>query len=954
MRRLAYGGLIFLGVVGGCEKDAPSAGHRLRGALQVHAELASAGEQLDVVISYRRAGSAPAVRLTQVQTPVDGPGRVDVPVTLDLTACLADGTRLGGATAGCPVVAAVVLRDLTGVALDSTEVGPFDVREGATVSPPAPIVLQAAATLTIERGNRQLAWNGTPLQLPVVVRLTDRAGNPIAGRTVSVTPTAGGGAVTSSAPIVTDADGRVAIGYRLGSAVGAQGFRVGVSMGSPTVTAEVALVSLAPRRERIASGLFFSCAVLGGPVYCWGSNDGGALGNRSVPTPGDTTLPVLVSGGGSLESLEVNKANSWAAGTVCGLTATGAVYCWGVRTTNSVLRVANETCSVPTVGTLACSREPTLVTGLPPIAVLSIGGTPVPQNSAVSAADWDLPERLCAISRIGDALCWGANEDGAVGDGLRQVVSPPTVVSGGHKWVDISTAERHSCGVTIEGTLMCWGANSLGQLGTGDTLSSAIPRRVDSDERFVAVATGAQLSCGLTIAGESRCWGGVGATSASPSFLASLSPVGPLGATLSFVHLSVGWGSGCGITAAGAAWCWGTLAGSGTPGGSRASAPERVRSSSPWNDVSVGLVARCAIAATLDVFCWGDNRYGALGSGQRNTTLALVPSRVGFNPSPVGPATQLIQYVLMPTWSVRGGSCAASFTVQALDNNGYAVVGASIVFAARTAGASVSSQTVNTQVNGLASVNCTTTSTVGPNEYVARLAASTSSDSVVVSTSGQVPGPPVSAACQLCGSALAGLVVGTTQSLAARGLLVRALDSLGLPVAGVAVTFTKTSAGASTFSPALPATVITNSAGNAQLTAYVPDTIARVDSVVAVISGLPNVPQLITLRGVPAPPATLAFGASPTTVRVGQQIAPTVTVYVRDRYGNLATNAAPTTVTLSLRGGSGVLGGTSVATTVNGVATFADLTVSATGSYQLVASAPSITGSTSGPFTVVP
>jgi hypothetical protein len=98
----------------------------------------------------------------------------------------------------------------------------------------------------------------------------------------------------------------------------------------------------------------------------------------------------------------------------------------------------------------------------------------------------------------------------------------------------------------------------------------------------------------------------------------------------------------------------------------------------------------------------------------------------------------------------------------------------------------------------------------------------------------------------------------------------------------------------------------------------------------------------------------LKFDHQPTDVQAGAAIAPPVTVEVLDQNNNLVTDE-PVDVTLGLSGGdpNATLGGTTTRTSVNGVATFDDLTIrkAATG-YTLDASASGLTGDTSGSFDV--
>lgn len=104
----------------------------------------------------------------------------------------------------------------------------------------------------------------------------------------------------------------------------------------------------------------------------------------------------------------------------------------------------------------------------------------------------------------------------------------------------------------------------------------------------------------------------------------------------------------------------------------------------------------------------------------------------------------------------------------------------------------------------------------------------------------------------------------------------------------------------------------------------------------------------------PAAVARLAFSVVPTGGTVGAPLSPGVTVQLFDAYNNLVTNDSSTVVTLSLgtNSGGGTLGGTVSASAVKGVATFSNLTLSAAGTYTLVAASGTLASTTSAAFTI--
>src|SRR5438552_6865262 len=100
--------------------------------------------------------------------------------------------------------------------------------------------------------------------------------------------------------------------------------------------------------------------------------------------------------------------------------------------------------------------------------------------------------------------------------------------------------------------------------------------------------------------------------------------------------------------------------------------------------------------------------------------------------------------------------------------------------------------------------------------------------------------------------------------------------------------------------------------------------------------------------------AKLVFTVQPSTAVAGAAITPAVQVAVQDAQGNTVT-AATTSVTLAIgtNPASGTLAGTTTVAAVNGVATFANVSINNPGkAYTLTASATTLTGATSGSFNI--
>ena len=109
-----------------------------------------------------------------------------------------------------------------------------------------------------------------------------------------------------------------------------------------------------------------------------------------------------------------------------------------------------------------------------------------------------------------------------------------------------------------------------------------------------------------------------------------------------------------------------------------------------------------------------------------------------------------------------------------------------------------------------------------------------------------------------------------------------------------------------------------------------------------------------TFNVVSSTAAKLAFTTQPTSAAAGIDISPPVQVSVEDANGNVvAGDTSNVTVAIGANPGGGTLGGTFTVASVNGVATFGNLSINAAGAgYTLTATDGSLTGATSSAFNV--
>jgi peptidyl-prolyl cis-trans isomerase A (cyclophilin A) len=98
-------------------------------------------------------------------------------------------------------------------------------------------------------------------------------------------------------------------------------------------------------------------------------------------------------------------------------------------------------------------------------------------------------------------------------------------------------------------------------------------------------------------------------------------------------------------------------------------------------------------------------------------------------------------------------------------------------------------------------------------------------------------------------------------------------------------------------------------------------------------------------------PANVAFTQGPTNVKAGHAISPAITVEITDASGD-PINGIKARLAIASGPAGAVLDGTLKATTVNGVATFSNVSITEAGTYTLVATHGSLTSPQSADFTV--
>lgn len=408
---------------------------------------------------------------------------------------------------------------------------------------------------------------------------------------------------------------------------------------------------------QLVTGQYFACALLDDhSVKCWGRALLGVLGNGNTETfvgddPWETgdALPAVDLGSG-------RSAKALAAGTahVCAILDNGQVKCWGANSYGQLgLGDTNYRGDQP--GEMGDSL-PTVDLGT------GVGNGFIYNHTAKAIAAGD--NHTCVILDDSGVKCWGINSHGMLGlgdvthrgdhPGEMGDALPGVALGTGRTAKGITAGSEHTCALLDDDSVKCWGANNNGQLGQGDTAARGDGPgemgdnllKVDLGDIFImgapfittakSVRAGSGHTCAVLTDGSVKCWGrndmgqlGLGDTDARGDGAGEMGIVLPtvnLGNGRTALQVSGGQGLTCAVLDNMSVKCWGkNLSGELGLGDTvhRGDNPGEMGDNLPAIDLGNGFSASqvashtntCVISSTGQVKCWGYNYYGGLGNG---------------------------------------------------------------------------------------------------------------------------------------------------------------------------------------------------------------------------------------------------------------------------------------------------------------------------------------------------
>ncbi len=438
----------------------------------------------------------------------------------------------------------------------------------------------------------------------------------------------------------------------------------GVTTDSNVPTAVDASGALAGKTLASGSvGTLHGCVLdTAGLAYCWGADYTGT-------SPTSSSTPVAVDASGTLSGVTLAYIASGDAH--CALGTNNRAYCWGDNAYGSLgdntttarsqaVRVlfnnkqgntgyrfyANANSSTPGAP-LADTNE---------VAQLSMAGetfrlrTDIAYNASPAYGSIAAGEEFSCALAVEGPYCWGAGDDGQLGNGTTAYSSSPVPVTtsgvlAGENISAIAAGGWHAC-VIASGTPYCWGRDGAGQLGDGGSTDQTVPVAVDttnylSGKTLTAITAGSEHTCAIAD-GQAYCWGlndygQLGDSSTTDRSTPVPVDVSGVLAGKTLTKIEAGDKYTCAL-ADGAAYCWGRNSNGQLGIGSTSSSntvpvavtATGVLAGKTVTGISGGYQHTCVVASGA-AYCWGNGANGRLGNAStssQNNPVAVDTSGV--------------------------------------------------------------------------------------------------------------------------------------------------------------------------------------------------------------------------------------------------------------------------------------------------------------------------------------
>jgi alpha-tubulin suppressor-like RCC1 family protein len=270
----------------------------------------------------------------------------------------------------------------------------------------------------------------------------------------------------------------------------------------------------------VAAGAAHTCGIAGGSVYCWGADDtlqGGTtvamptIATTQVTLPVGATTPVKVYAGDTASCVIDDTAQLFCWGTINGeMFAPTKISPAGSTTWSSVALAVDHACALASDTSAAWCwgnngseqlgvTTTTAATAVNAVTKLHNGA--VDAFAAIAVRD----QQSCGVrAGTGELVCWGTNAFGLRGDGPP--ATDDATVDSARAWTTVALGSDFACAIADQ-SVYCWGADPDGAEGDGlDTFSATIGDHVVASSTS-AIALGSRFACATDTSSKASCWG---------------------------------------------------------------------------------------------------------------------------------------------------------------------------------------------------------------------------------------------------------------------------------------------------------------------------------------------------------------------------------------------------------------------------------------------------------------
>ena len=236
--------------------------------------------------------------------------------------------------------------------------------------------------------------------------------------------------------------------------------------------------------------------------------------------------------------------------------------------------------------------------------------------------------RLTVANSKYDAVAWGQNTSGQLGNGSTEESNSPAPVNGLHFVMSVSAGKRFSLALLADGSVKSWGSNASGQLGDESNVTSHVPVDVVGLSAVKSISAGDAYALALLNNGEVRGWGENESGQLGTGDSTERTVPVPVKGLKGVKEVSAGADHALALLSNGTVMAWGNNEEGelGTGNTKSSDVPVVVKGLSGVSAVAAGGNFSLALLSNGTVKAWGSDELGQLG---------VLPPEEGFSDVPV-------------------------------------------------------------------------------------------------------------------------------------------------------------------------------------------------------------------------------------------------------------------------------------------------------------------------------